>query len=71
MRPLLAAYPGRTDRAVAILSARDPKLVTYEIRPRMNHHFEAFTDAAAAFSEEGGAYDAAAAQAMVRWLASR
>jgi len=60
-----------SDRAVAILNAREPKLATYEIRPRMNHHFDAFPDAAAAFREEGGAYDPGAAEAMVRWLESR
>jgi hypothetical protein len=56
---------------VAILNARDPKLATYEIRLRMNHHFDAFADAGAAFREEGGTYDAGAAAAMVRWLRSR
>lgn len=60
-----------SDRAVAILATRDPKLATYEIRPRMNHHFDAFPDALAAFKEEGGKYDAGAAEAMVRWLRSR
>jgi pimeloyl-ACP methyl ester carboxylesterase len=60
-----------SDRAVAILSARDAKLATYEIRLRMNHHFDAFADAGAAFREEGGTYDAGAAAAMVRWLRSR
>jgi pimeloyl-ACP methyl ester carboxylesterase len=57
-----------SDRVVAILGARDPKLATYEIRPRMNHHFDTFADPAAAFKEEGGTYDAGAAQAIVRWL---
>jgi pimeloyl-ACP methyl ester carboxylesterase len=60
-----------SDRAVAILAARDPKLATYEIRPRMNHHFDAFPDPLAAFREEGGKYDDGAAAAMVRWLRSR
>ena len=57
-----------SDRAVAILRARDPALVTYEVRPKMNHHFDTFPDATAAFHETGGTYDAGAAQAMVRWL---
>ena len=57
-----------SDRAVAILRARDPALVTYEVRPRMNHHFDTFPDPAAAFREQGGKYDEAAAQAIVRWL---
>jgi len=56
------------ERAVAILRARDPALVTYEIRRGMNHHFDVFPDPAAAFREEGGKYDEGAAQAMVRWL---
>ena len=57
-----------SDRAVDILRSRDPTRVTYVIRPRMNHHFETFPDAAAAFREQGGRYDAGAAQAMVEWL---
>ena len=59
------------DRAVAILRSRDPALVTYEIRPRMNHHFEVFADPAAAFREQGGTYDEGAARAIVRWLRAR
>ena len=57
-----------SDRAVAILRARDPALVTYEVRSRMNHHFDVFPDATAAFHENGGTYDAGAAEVMVRWL---
>jgi len=57
-----------SERAVAILRAKDPALVTYEVRPKMNHHFDVFPDAAAAFHENGGKYDDGAAQAMVRWL---
>jgi len=57
-----------SERAVAILRARDPRLVTYEVRPRMNHHFDTFADPAAAFNETGGTYDEGAAQVMVRWL---
>jgi pimeloyl-ACP methyl ester carboxylesterase len=60
-----------SDRAAQILRARDAKLVTYEIRPGMNHHFDAFPDALAAFKEEGGAYDAGAARAIAQWLLSR
>jgi pimeloyl-ACP methyl ester carboxylesterase len=60
-----------SDRAVAILKARDPALVTYVVRPGMNHHFEVFPDAPAAFREQGGKYDAGAAQAMVEWLRAR
>jgi len=57
-----------SDRAVAILRARDPKLVTYEVRRGMNHHFDVYADPAAAFSESGGKYDEGAAQVMVKWL---
>jgi pimeloyl-ACP methyl ester carboxylesterase len=60
-----------SDRAVAILQARDPGLATYEIRRGMNHHFDVFADPVAAFKEEGGRYDEGAAQAMVRWLRAR
>ena len=56
------------DRAVAIVGAKDPGLVTYELRPKMNHHFDTFPDPKAAFDEAGGTYDAGAAQAIVRWL---
>ena len=37
----------------------------------MNHHFDAFPDALAAFKEEGGAYDAGAARVIAQWLLSR
>jgi pimeloyl-ACP methyl ester carboxylesterase len=57
-----------SDRAVAIVRAKDPSLVTYELRPKMNHHFDTFPDPKAAFDEAGGTYDAGAAQAIVRWL---
>ena len=59
------------ERAVQILAARDPRLVTYVVRPRMNHHYDSFPDALAAFKEEGGQYDPGAASAMVEWLKSR
>ena len=57
-----------SDRAVEIVRARDPRRVTYEIRRGMNHHFETFADAASAFREEGGTYDAGAAAVIVAWL---
>ena len=60
-----------SERATAILHARDPALATHVIRPGMNHHFEIFPDARAAFKEEGGRYDEGAAAAMVRWLRGR
>jgi pimeloyl-ACP methyl ester carboxylesterase len=59
------------DRAVAILRARDPSLVAYEVRRGMNHHFDVFPDPAAAFQESGGKYDEGAAQVMIRWLRER
>ena len=57
-----------SDRAAAIVRARDPRLLTYEVRPGMNHHFDRFADAAAAFREEGGTYDAGAARVISDWL---
>ena len=57
-----------SDRIVEILRARDPALVTYEVRRGMDHHFDAYPDAAAAFREQGGAYDAGAAAAISRWI---
>jgi pimeloyl-ACP methyl ester carboxylesterase len=57
-----------SQRAVAILRAKAPALVTYEVRPGMTHHVDAFPDAVAAVYESGGQYDAGAAQVMVRWL---
>jgi pimeloyl-ACP methyl ester carboxylesterase len=60
-----------SDRAAAIVSARDPSLVTYLVRRGMNHHWETFPDAAAAFREKGGRYDDGAAAAVVAWLKAR
>jgi len=59
-----------SDRAAAIVAARDPALVTYVVRRGMNHHFEVFPDAAAAFREKGGVYDEGAAAAIAAWLRS-
>jgi pimeloyl-ACP methyl ester carboxylesterase len=53
------------DRIVAVV---DPSLIRFVVRPGMNHHFEVFPDARAAFREEGGRYDAGAAAAIVDWL---
>ena len=60
-----------SDRAAAIVAARDPALVTYVVRRGMNHHWETFPDAAAAFRETGGRYDEGAAAAVVAWLRAR
>lgn len=60
-----------SDRAVAIVKARDPGLASYVVRPRMNHHFDTFADERAAFAEEGGTYDDGAAKAIVAWLRAR
>jgi pimeloyl-ACP methyl ester carboxylesterase len=59
-----------SDRAAAIVAARDPSLVTYVVRRGMNHHFEVFPDATAAFREKGGVPDEGAAEAIVAWLRS-
>jgi pimeloyl-ACP methyl ester carboxylesterase len=57
-----------SERAAEIVKARDPALLTYEIRRGMDHHFKTYPTAAAAFQEEGGIYDAGAARAIVDWL---
>lgn len=56
------------DRIVSIFNARSPSLLRFVTRPGMNHHFETFPDAAAAFREEGGRYDGGAAAVIVSWL---
>jgi pimeloyl-ACP methyl ester carboxylesterase len=58
---------GREDQE-RIASIVDPSLLRFVVRPGMNHHFETFPDAAAAFREEGGRYDAGAGAAIVSWL---
>jgi pimeloyl-ACP methyl ester carboxylesterase len=60
-----------SDRAAALVSARDPALLTYVIRPRMDHHFDVYPDPRRAFAEEGGTYDAGAAGIIVDWLRKR
>jgi pimeloyl-ACP methyl ester carboxylesterase len=57
-----------SDRAASIIASRDPKLVTYIVRPKMNHHFHVFADRGAAFQETDGKYDAGAAAVMVDWM---
>jgi pimeloyl-ACP methyl ester carboxylesterase len=58
---------GREDQE-RIVSIVDPSRLRFVVRPGMNHHFETFPDAVAAFREEGGRYDAGAAAAIVSWL---
>lgn len=57
-----------SDRAAAIVARRDKRLVTYVVRPGMNHHFETFPDARAAFQEKGGRFDETAARTISDWL---
>ncbi|MET0682280.1 MAG: alpha/beta fold hydrolase [Casimicrobiaceae bacterium] len=59
------------ERAAALLKARDPKLVTYVVRPGMDHHFDMYADLRKAFAEENGTYDAGAASLIVDWLRNR
>jgi pimeloyl-ACP methyl ester carboxylesterase len=59
------------ERCVALLRARDPALVTNVVRRGMNHHFDVFPDAVAAFNEENGKYDEGAAQAIVDWIGAQ
>jgi pimeloyl-ACP methyl ester carboxylesterase len=60
-----------SDRAAGIVRARDPSLLTYVVRPRMDHHFQTYADPRQAFAEENGTYDAGAATAIVDWLRGR
>lgn len=57
---------GREDqeRVAAILGSR----ATLVIRPGMNHHFDRFPDAARAFREEDGEFDAEGARLIAKWL---
>jgi len=59
------------ERAAAILRARDPSLVTYELRRGMNHHFFVYPDARAAFAEKGGVFDDGAARLIAAWIKAR
>lgn len=59
------------ERAVALLKKRDPALVTYVVRPGMDHHFEIYVDPRKAFVEENGTYDEGAASLIVEWLRNR
>ena len=58
------------ERAAAILRARDPSLVTYELRRGMNHHFFTFPNPRAAFEEKGGTFDEGAAKLIAAWIKS-
>jgi len=60
--------PEESERAVAILRAREPSLVTYVVRPGMNHHFFVYGDAKQAFEEKGGRFDEGAARLLADWL---
>lgn len=63
--------PEESQRAAAIVRRRDPALVTYVLRPGMNHFFDVFADAQAAYREKGGRFDTGAAAAIVAWLEAR
>jgi len=58
------------ERAAAILRSRDPSLVTYVVRPGMDHQIFVYKDALAAFQEKGGTFDEGAAREMASWLKS-
>jgi pimeloyl-ACP methyl ester carboxylesterase len=54
-----------------IVNARRPGRGTYVEIPRMNHHFEVFESAEAAFADKNGRVDAArAVKPMLDWLAT-
>ena len=59
------------ERAAQVVRQRDASLVTYLVRPGMNHHFMVYPDAKAAFDEKGGRFDEGAARALAEWLRGR
>lgn len=56
------------ERAAQVVASRDPGLVTFVVRPGMNHHFMVYPDAKRAFDERGGTFDEGAARVLVEWL---
>ena len=58
------------ERTVEILRARDPALVTYVVRPSMDHNLAAFADMKQAFAGRGGRADEGAGPVIVEWLRS-
>ena len=60
--------PPEGERVGEILRAHRGADVTVVLRERMNHHFERFPDPVAAFKEQGGEYDADAANMIARWI---
>ncbi|HEX4782201.1 MAG TPA: alpha/beta hydrolase [Usitatibacter sp.] len=56
------------ERAAQVVRARDPALVTFVVRPGMNHHFTVYPDPKHAFDERGGSFDEGAARVLVDWL---
>jgi len=56
------------ERAVEILRARDPALVTYVVRPAMDHNLATFADMKQAFAGRGGRVDEGAGPAITEWL---
>jgi pimeloyl-ACP methyl ester carboxylesterase len=59
--------PPEAERAGEILRANGVE-ATIVLRERMNHHFYRFRDPVAAFKEQGGEYDAEAAQLITQWI---
>ncbi|MCW5666422.1 MAG: alpha/beta fold hydrolase [Piscinibacter sp.] len=55
-------------RIVELVNRRRPGTARLVVVPGMNHHFERFANAKAAFDEEGGTYAPEAAQHIVAWL---
>jgi len=56
------------ERAVEILRARDPALVTYVVRPAMDHNLATFADMKQAFAGRGGRVDEGAGPVITSWL---
>lgn len=56
------------ERAVQILRERDPALVTYVVRPAMDHNLATFADMKQSFAGRGGRVDDGAGPVIVDWL---
>jgi len=55
----------------ALLNARRPGQATALIAPQMDHHFDRYPDARAAFAGDGGQFDRATVEKMVAWTKAR
>lgn len=58
-------------RVARMLNTKQPGRATLLLAPNMDHHFDRYPDAKAAFAEEGGTFDRETAEAIVRWVRQR